>query len=71
MQITIGSIIYDPHDQLDMIIKTMRDYNKNLFKDVCLALRIIIIGQTISPPLFEVMEIFGKEECVKRFRRTT
>lgn len=34
--------------------------------DFCMALRIAITGSKVSPPLFESMEILGKDESLKR-----
>lgn len=41
---------------------------KVLFKDIAMLLRIAITGSIISPPIFEVMEILGKDECIKRLK---
>ncbi|WP_303773054.1 glutamate--tRNA ligase [Anaerolinea thermophila] len=32
-------------------------------------LRVAVTGQTVSPPLFESMEIIGRDTCLKRVRR--
>jgi glutamyl-tRNA synthetase len=31
-------------------------------------MRVAITGRTVSPPLFESMEILGKDRCVIRLR---
>jgi hypothetical protein len=36
------------------------------FSDNCQALRAAITGSTVSPPIFEVMTILGREECLMR-----
>jgi len=36
--------------------------------DIAQPLRIAVSGSTVSPPIFEVMEILGKEETLKRLR---
>jgi len=36
--------------------------------DFFMFLRIIITGSTQSPPLFETMEVLGKEECIARLQ---
>jgi len=33
-------------------------------------LRIAVTGRTAAPPLFQTMEVLGKEKCLKRFRMT-
>ncbi len=38
------------------------------FGEVCMILRAAIVGKTTSPPIFEVMEILGREECLARMR---
>jgi glutamyl-tRNA synthetase len=32
-------------------------------------LRVAVTGQTVSPPLFESMEVIGKEKVLERVRR--
>ncbi len=62
----LGVILYDSRDCLHDIQSILRNHNKSIFKDVCQALRIAITGSTISPPIFEVMEILGRDETIKR-----
>lgn len=33
------------------------------------AIRVVLTGQTISPPLFEIIELLGKEKTIKRLER--
>lgn len=42
--------------------------DKLAYKYICQILRCAIWGHTVSPPLFEVMQILGKEECMRRIR---
>jgi len=37
--------------------------------DFFMTLRVVIAGKTISPPLFESMEVLGKEEVIRRLRK--
>lgn len=64
--IKLGAILYDPNDSLHEVQSIIRSNNKAVFKDMCQALRIAITGSTISPPIFEAMEILGKDECMER-----
>jgi glutamyl-tRNA synthetase len=34
-------------------------------------MRVAITGRTVSPPLFESMELLGRERCVIRLRDAT
>lgn len=38
------------------------------FKHVAQLIRKALTGQTVSPPLFQVMEILGQQECVNRLQ---
>lgn len=67
--ITLGAILYDPNDSLNEVQSIIRSHNKTVFRDICQALRIAITGSTMSPPIFEVMEILGKDECMERLGR--
>lgn len=40
--------------------------DKEEFSFWCMFHRICIAGSAVSPPLFEMMEALGREECVKR-----
>ena len=33
------------------------------------AIRVVLTGQTISPPLFEIIELLGKEKTIKRLEK--
>ena len=36
--------------------------------DFLMLVRVAITGRTVSPPLFESMDILGRERCVMRLR---
>lgn len=40
--------------------------NCRIFSGLCQALRVAITGDIKSPPLFEIMEILGRDECMRR-----
>lgn len=55
--------------ELDAIKSTLKDYTKQ--KEIGLgkvapALRVALLGTTVSPAIFEVAEILGKQECILR-----
>lgn len=60
-KVSVGCFYYDPTGIIEK-------RTKSIYRDLCQALRIAIAGRTISPPIFEVMEILGKEECMKRLK---
>jgi len=33
-------------------------------------LRVAVTGQMVSPPIFDVLFLLGKEECIRRIERT-
>lgn len=68
MKVYLGSVLYDPHDNLEWLVGLIRKENRERWRDLCRALRIAITGCETSPPIFEVMEILGKDECMKRLR---
>lgn len=46
--------------------------SKNIrFKMIAQPLRVALSGRTVSPGIFEMMEIFGKEESIRRIRTVT
>jgi len=38
-------------------------------KDLFMTLRIALTGRTVSPPLFETMEVLGREKTVSRLQK--
>ena len=47
-------------------LRQLSDQLNVSFRKIAEVVRIAIWGATISPPLFETMEILGKEEAIKR-----
>jgi glutamyl-tRNA synthetase len=54
------------HDALEAAIRDLAEANGLKLGKVAQPLRAAITGSTVSPPLFEVMEILGREECLAR-----
>ncbi len=55
---------FDLHTKTQQLIKR----NNWQIKDVLMALRMAVTGEKIGLPLFETMEILGKEEVIKRIK---
>jgi glutamyl-tRNA synthetase len=54
------------HDNLEMVLRKLAEkLSLNLGK-LAAPLRVAITGRTVSPSLFEIMEILGKTEIIKR-----
>lgn len=51
----------------DLLRKLAKDYNWHVGK-YFMAVRICLTGKTATPPLFETMEVLGKEKTVKRLK---
>jgi len=54
------------HESWEKAIRNLADNVGWKHGDMFMALRLLISGSQFSPPLFEAMEILGKEECLKR-----
>ncbi|MCE2716128.1 MAG: glutamate--tRNA ligase [Pseudomonadota bacterium] len=57
------------HDALEAILRSSAEEFGIKLGQLASPLRVAITGQTISPSLFEVMEILGKEESLKRIQK--
>lgn len=56
------------HEVWEQSIRQLGDKLGWKHADLFMALRLVIAGTRFSPPLYECMEILGKEECVKRIQ---
>jgi len=56
------------HEDWEKIVRDIAKSNEIKDADSFMALRIAIVGEPFSPPLFEMMQILGKEECLKRIQ---
>lgn len=52
-------------------IRSLADKFKMKHADMFMLVRVYICGSAFSPPLFEAMQILGKEECLKRVNKLT
>jgi glutamyl-tRNA synthetase len=56
------------HEEWEGRIRALADQEGWKNADVFMALRLKIVGSKISPPLYESMEILGREECLYRLK---
>ena len=56
------------HDELQKICKSYGEKTSQKLGNIMSPLRAAITGATASPSMFEVMEILGKEEIIKRLK---
>jgi glutamyl-tRNA synthetase len=57
------------HDTIDSIFKDICGRYAIKMKDIALPTRIALTGGTAAPGLFDVMEVLGRDETVKRLER--
>ncbi|MBM4402445.1 MAG: glutamate--tRNA ligase, partial [Candidatus Cloacimonetes bacterium] len=65
--------LLSPLNPLDWNKEKLEEIGRNLCddlgwrpKDLFMTLRVAITGKTATPPLFEMMEVLGKERVMKR-----
>jgi glutamyl-tRNA synthetase len=56
------------HDLLETEFRTLAESLELKAGDLFMLMRVAITGRTVSPPLFETMEILGRDRCVARLR---
>ena len=56
------------HEVMEERIRKLAEDLKVKPADLFMTLRLAITGKTVSPPLFESLEILGKEESIKRLK---
>jgi len=54
------------HDALESVVRDLAEEGELKLGKVAQPLRAAVTGSTVSPPLFEVMEILGREEILER-----
>ena len=57
------------HEEWEKIMRDTAKINEIKDADSFMALRIAIVGEPFSPPLFEMMQIIGKQECLDRISK--
>jgi glutamyl-tRNA synthetase len=66
-------VLAERHDEwaaqpLEDAFRGLADRLNVKFRDFAGPLRVAITGRSVSPPLFESMEVLGRERCVLRLR---
>jgi glutamyl-tRNA synthetase len=54
---------------LESGIRSLQETHDWKKKDYFMLLRIVSTGKTATPPLFETLEVIGKEKSISRFRQ--
>jgi len=58
------------HERLEAVCRTFVKENSNWnVKDLFMTLRIALTGRKVSPPLFETMEVLGREKTLQRLQK--
>lgn len=56
------------HEQVSEIISALCEETDQKFKDFGMPLRVALTGTTQAPGVGDIVEIFGKDECIKRIQ---
>lgn len=56
-------------ENLEILVRNFAKEKGVPFRDLCAALRVAVTAQTISPPLFKVMEALGEKEVLARIKK--
>jgi glutamyl-tRNA synthetase len=59
------------HEPMEEAYRGLADRLEVKARDLFGLMRVAITGRTVSPPLFESMEVIGRERCVVRLREAT
>jgi glutamyl-tRNA synthetase len=57
------------HEALEQEYRALADRLEVKFRDFTAPIRVAITGHSVSPPLFESMEVLGRDVCVLRLRQ--
>ncbi len=57
------------HEAIELVYREYADRTGIKAAQIIHPTRLALTGRTVSPGLFEVMEILGKEECIRRIRK--
>lgn len=68
LQPQIAKVTLWQRDTLEMIVKNYMQEYKVKMPEIAQPLRIALTGTTLTPGIFEVMEVFGKEETLRRLQ---
>ncbi|MCH7812375.1 MAG: glutamate--tRNA ligase, partial [Chloroflexi bacterium] len=54
------------HEPMEAALRTLAEARGVKAGDLFMLLRVATTGKPVSPPLFESMEILGRERCLRR-----
>jgi glutamyl-tRNA synthetase len=54
------------HDALEQAMRSLAEEREMKAGDLFMLLRVALTGRPVSPPLFESMEVLGRERCLRR-----
>jgi glutamyl-tRNA synthetase len=54
------------HEALELTLRALADELSVKAGDLFMLLRVAVTGRPVSPPLFESMEVLGRERCLRR-----
>ncbi|MCH7838286.1 MAG: glutamate--tRNA ligase, partial [Chloroflexi bacterium] len=54
------------HEALEAALRSLAEERGMKAGDLFMLLRVAVTGRPISPPLFESMEVLGRERCLRR-----
>jgi glutamyl/glutaminyl-tRNA synthetase len=57
------------HESLEQEYRALADRLQVRFRDFAAPIRVAITGRSVSPPLFESMQVLGRDLCVLRLRQ--
>jgi len=66
---TVASIKHYEKGELERLFREHAEQKGVKLKEAAQAVRIALTGRTMSPGLFEIMEILGKDKVIKRLQR--
>jgi glutamyl-tRNA synthetase len=57
------------HEDIDRLLRTIQEEQQLSSRQAFMPIRAAISGSTVSPPLFESMELLGRERTLERIRK--
>jgi glutamyl-tRNA synthetase len=57
------------HQDIDRLLRTIQEEQQLSSRQAFMPIRAAITGSTVSPPLFESMELLGRDRTLERIRR--
>jgi glutamyl-tRNA synthetase len=69
IKVKLGEVQNLDHDTIDALFKDICGSHGIKMKEVALPARIVLTGGTAAPGLFDVVQVLGREESIKRLER--